>query len=258
MKSIPKESTRLVEAILKALEVLDCFDDAATLSLKQIVDRTGLVRSRTMRIIGTLISRGYLFFDPESGRYALGSRLMALGNAFKRNNNILRIVRPVLKHLVDETGESSTFCVNEADERVVLARENGKHALRYSIEEGQRMPLHAGASSKALLAFNSQEVLQRLVTKKMLQPITSHTIIDPDRLKVELKKIRKRGYAISTGENTPDAMAIAVPVYDYADHLAGVLSISGPSNRIESSIQEKTQQLFVAAQMLSKAFGHTE
>ncbi len=257
MKPDTKESIRYVEGVLKALEILDCFDAEPALSLKQIIERTGLYRSRVMRITGTLVFKGYLFYDPVSDRYSLGSRLLALGNAFQRNNTLLSIVRPILKDLVDKTGESITFSIIEADKRVVLAREEGTHAIRYSVQEGQRVPLYAGAASKILLAFGSTEVLERIIEKNQLQPITKHTITDPDLFKKELQKITKQGFALSSGENTPEATAVAAPVFDRSDHLVGVLSASGPSNRVKGAILTHLRERIIdASNTLSEALGH--
>lgn len=258
MKLHNKESNRFVEVVLKALEILDCFSEEPALSLRQIMDRTGLARSRTMRITGTLISRGYLFFDPVSGNYTLGSRLLSLGNAFEHNNSMLGIVRPILKHLVEKTGESSTFSIVEAEERVVLAREEGIHNIRYTIREGQRMPLHAGAASKALLAFGPKEVLESVLGPDRLEAITPKTITDINKLKKSLAEIRKQGFAESTGENTPGSQAMAAPVFDYSNRLVGVLSVSGPSNRLQGSILDHMRkEVIEASKMLSEALGNT-
>lgn len=257
MKPDTKESTRYVEVVLKAMDILDCFDAESTLSLKQIIDKTGLYRSRTMRITGSLVYRGYLFFDPVSEKYSLGSRLLALGNAFQRNHSLLSIVRPILKDLVDKTGESSTFSIVEADKRVVLAREEGTHAIRYSVQEGQRVPLYAGAASKTLLAFGDVEVLERIIGSNHIQPVTKRTITDPALLKKEMQKIKKRGFATSSGESTIEATAVAAPVFDRSDHLVGVLSASGPSNRVKGTVLAHLRDRIIeASNALSEALGH--
>ena len=257
MKPDTKESIRYIEVVLKAMDILDCFDAESTVSLKQIIDRTGLYRSRIMRITGTLVSRGFLLFDPISERYSLGSRLLALGNAFQRNNSLLSTVRPILKDLVDKTGESSTFSIIEADKRVVLAREEGTHAIRYSVQEGQRFPLYAGAASKTLLAFANKDVLERIIRNNLIQPITKRTITDPDLLKKELQKIKKQGFALSSGENTPEATAVAAPAFDRSDHAVGVLSASGPSNRVKGAILTHLRERIIdASNTLSEALGH--
>lgn len=257
MRPTTKESTRHIDVVLKAMDILDCFDSEPNLSLKQIIEKTGLYRSRTMRITGTLVARGYLFFDPVSESYSLGSRLLALGNAFQKNNSLLSIVRPILKDLVEKTGESSTFSIIEADKRVVLAREEGTHAIRYAVQEGQRIPLYAGAASKTLLAFSNEDVLERMIRKNLIQPITKNTITDPALLKKELQKIKKQGFAMSSGENTPEAAAVAAPAFDRSNRLVGVLSVSGPSSRVKGTILAYLRDRVVdASNMLSKALGH--
>ena len=60
MTDKPKESGRYIEAVLKSLDVLDCFKSAPDLSLMDIMERAGLTRSRAMRLTGTLEHRGYL------------------------------------------------------------------------------------------------------------------------------------------------------------------------------------------------------
>ena len=251
-----KESNRHIEAVLKALDILDCFVDEDSLTLKQITERTGLVRSRTMRITGTLISRGYLNFDTELGLYALGSRLMALGDSFKKNNNLIDIVRPVLKHLVKRTEESATFAIKEAGKRVVLAREEGTHAIRYTIEEGQRMPLHAGAGGKVLLAFGPKDELDEFLAERKLKQVTSDTITDPKLLKEDLSKIRKKGFSISRNEGTPGAQAVAAPVFNFSNQLVGVLSVSGPIDRFKGkNIENILKCVLEASNLLSKTFG---
>lgn len=258
MKLPNKESTRFVDVVLKSLDILDCFGNEATLNLKQIIDRTGLTRTRAMRLTGTLVSRGYLFFDSELGQYCLGSHIFTLGTAFERNNSIIKIVRPIVKYLVEKTGESSTFYTVQGSERVALVREKGTYAIRYSIQEGQQMPLYDGAGGKVLLAYGPQDLFQYIIDSKQLQPITPNTVIDTDRLKDEIKKIRKQGYAVSLGENSPDARAIAAPVFYHSDHLAGAISIAAPANRLKGkNLKSKIERVLEAAKILSKLLGQT-
>ena len=81
MKQRTKESTRHVEAVLKALDILDCFEAQPALSLGQLIEGTGLNRSRVMRLAGTLESRGYMGLEADGGHYRLGFRLLTLGKA---------------------------------------------------------------------------------------------------------------------------------------------------------------------------------
>ena len=168
MKQRTKESTRHVDAVLKTLDILDCFIDESQLTMTQIIEKTGLTRSRIMRLMGTLESRGFVIEDQETKLFRLGFRTAILGKAFERSSNLETFVRPVLKFLVDKTHESTYFNIAQGGERVVLMREEGKHAIRYAIEEGDRVPIHVGGSGKILLAYGPPELFDSIAGKKII------------------------------------------------------------------------------------------
>lgn len=247
MEPRSKESARHIDVVLRALDVLDCFQDDSVVSLKEIIDRTGVTRSRAMRLLGTLVSRGYLIEDPDNRNYYLGIKLAILGTSFENFNNIEVITRPVLKQLAVETGESATLFVVDGLERVALIREEGTHAIRYSVREGQRMPMHVGAAAKILLAYGPAELVQK---------VASSQSADSNKLIKEIDAARKKGYAISKGENVPDAHAIAAPVFDYKNKLIGAIGIAGPAHRLDDNqIKNRLKVIREAAKDLCKKFG---
>ena len=247
MEPRSKESARHIDVVLRALDVLDCFQDDSVVSLKEIIDRTGVTRSRAMRLLGTLVSRGYLIEDPDKRNYYLGIKLAILGTSFENFNNIEVITRPVLKQLAVKTGESATLYVLDGFERVALIREEGTHAIRYSVREGQRMPMHVGAAAKILLAYGPAELVQK---------VASSQSADSNKLIKEIDAARKKGYAISKGENVPDAHAIAAPVFDYKNKLIGAIGIAGPAHRLDDNqIKNRLKVIREAAKDLCKKFG---
>jgi DNA-binding IclR family transcriptional regulator len=152
MKKPTRQADRHVEAVLAALDVLECFLTKPGLTTMEIMQATGFTRNRVVRLTGTFTHRGFLTADSETGAFSTGPKIYALGKVFERNRVILTLVRPVLRDIALKTGESASFYVREACERVVLAREKGTHAIRHAISEGQRMDLHAGAAGKVILA----------------------------------------------------------------------------------------------------------
>ena len=256
MKQRTKEASRHVDVVLRALDILECFENDTAISIKQIIDQTGLTRSRAMRLIGTLESRRYIVEDPRTRNFYPGIKLSILGKAFERYNNVEIITRPVIKRVAMETGESATFYVIDGSERVALVREEGTHAIRLSVVEGQRLPIHAGASAKIMLAFGPEELLEKKLANGTLPKITSHTITDPNQLKEEIEKVRKQGYAISKGENIIDANAIAAPVFDFNQELIGAIGIAAPSHRLkDSQIKDRLKIILRAAEEVSAKFG---
>lgn len=251
-----RQTDRHVEAVLAATDILECFLHSPELTIKQLMQKTGQTRNRVMRLAGTLEYRGYLVHDHETRAYGLGPMVMFLGKTFERNQSIVSLVRPYLRRLVRETGESASFYVREGLERVVLAREEGTQAVRYTVMEGQRMELYAGAGGKALLAFAPRDVTMNFLDKDVLPELTSNTITDPQSLAEELDKIRRTGVAVSFSERTQEVGAIAAPVFDYTARIIGAVGLAGPASRMKNLVSKQGTKIIVeAAQELSKAFG---
>jgi DNA-binding IclR family transcriptional regulator len=75
-----KESIYKVQALERALDILDCFSfQKRELSLSEVVYLTGLNKTTAKRLISNLTARGYLQQDPQSKTYQLGMRLFELG-----------------------------------------------------------------------------------------------------------------------------------------------------------------------------------
>ena len=182
---------RHVEVVLKALDILDCCQFQPVLTLKEIIDFTGMTRSRAMRLTGTLVSRGYLLYESKRKHFGLGSRVMTLGKVFEVHNTLVSISRPILRDLVRMTRELASLYVIDGLERVALAREKSSQEISYTVAEGQRMELYAGAAGKVLLAFSQDSLLVRLTTAAGLKRFTPKTLTDARKLRVELRRIKK-------------------------------------------------------------------
>ena len=256
MKKSTRQIDRHVEAVLAALDVLECFLSQPSLTTMEIMRATGFTRNRIMRLTGTLTHRGCLMADSEKGIFSIGPKIFALGKVFERNRLILFLVRPVLRDIALKTGESVSLYVREGFERVVLAREEGTHAIRHAISEGQRMDLHAGAAGKVILAYSPAELVETVLAKAGLPERTAATITDTQTLLRELENVRGQGYAVSIGERAADAFALAAPVFEYGHALVGALCISGPISRFTVPIRESYANLLLAAtSRLSRQLG---
>lgn len=256
MKGQSKESVRYVESVQKALEILECFQSHSALSLKEIGSITLVNKSRVMRLAGTMITNNYLVYDPEAELYRLGPKLLALGKSYEENNTLVSLGRPILQKLAGVTGESAALYVVDGLERLCVAREEGTQSIRFSIKEGERMELHAGAAGKLLLAFGQKELQETFLKNRILKRLTPRTIVNPKKFRQELKEIRKKGYALSFGERVLDSAALAAPVFDCRRRACAALSIAGPITRFLSEhIEINVRILLNAAQQLSRSLG---
>ena len=252
-----READRHVEAVLKAMDILECFFNKPSLSLKEIVAFTGLNRSRAIRLIGTLVARGYLQYSSEERQYSLSSRVFALGRVYECNNIMIALSQPILKRLSKETGEASTLWALEGIERVILGRSQEEAAPPFPLSVGTRHNLHAGSAGKVILAHLSPEAREAVLQERPLVAYTDNTLIDRENLDHELKKIRQQGFGISIGEISAGVWAVAAPVFDYKTQICGAITLAGPIARFDPSKKDLCKRLVIeAAAELSDGLGH--
>jgi IclR family KDG regulon transcriptional repressor len=135
--------------------------------------------------------------------------------------------------------------MQETKETVLLTRKFGRHsvcveriegsqAIRVTFERGHTQPLHAGASSKILLAYAGNDEWKHYVSQP-LERFTPNTITDPEQLVEHLHEIREQGYCMSEGEVDEGALAVAVPILTPQRQLAAGLSVAGPAFRFDDT-----------------------
>ena len=255
----PKESAKQIESVDKALLILECFSDRMPeLSLKQLSEKTGLYKSRILRLCGTLMAHGFLL-RKEGSLYRLGPKLMMLGKIYERSNSLISIARPILRDLASLTGESTKLFVIQGNKRICLVREKGPNPLSYHVEEGESFELYAGAGGKVLLAHSSKEFRDQVLGEKVLQRLTPTTIVERNRLEEEFTVIRERGYALSQGELFSEVAGMAAPVFNHDGSVAGALTIAGPIQRFTKDRQEEmVDSLLDCARRLSQLLGNPE
>jgi len=111
----------------------------------------------------------------------------------------------------------------------------GQYSLRVSMQQGRIQPLHAGASSRVLLAYLPEEDWEKYL-EFPLQRYTDTTITDYDSLRANLYEVRRTGYAVSDGEIEIGPKAIAVPLMKNRSEVIAALSIEAPRTRMTDEV----------------------
>ena len=251
-----RESDRQVDNVAKGLTILNCFSSSESeLSLKALSEKTGLYKSRIMRLCGTLCAQGFLV-KTSRATYELGPRVMILGKIYENTHNLLTTAGPVLDELASITGESSAIFMREGMNRFCVIQRIGPASLRYSVREGEPLPLHAGAPGKVLLAWAPEDLRREFLEIGDFRRFTQWTITDREELERELEKVRERGYAQSVGEVVPDAVSVAAPVFDHENRVSYAIHLGGPTQRLTPEKREEVIPALVeAARRLSFLLG---
>ena len=189
--------------------------------------------------------------EPGSESYRLALKVqphVALRNA----------AMPVMQELVAKCNEAAFLGFYDASrlQMMFVAVINSNHPLRYVVPLNEWIPVHAGASGLAVMAFLSEAERRAVVEQRGLARITDATITEPRVLEDELAKVRRRGYALSRGQRTKGAVAIAAPIWGPNGHIVGELNLSVPEPRFDESMTPAFATLVIThAQRITENLG---
>ncbi|WNJ99353.1 IclR family transcriptional regulator C-terminal domain-containing protein [Thalassospiraceae bacterium LMO-JJ14] len=232
-KKATAASTGQVQSLTRALGLMNAIsesDDGATLT--ELSQQVGLAASTAHRLLSTLELQRYVRFDQEQSRWFIGVQAFAIGHAFVRTRNLVQFARPVMRQLMEESGETVNLAVEDGGEVIFLCQIECRQVMRALVPEGARAAMHCSGVGKALLAYMSDPRLTKILEKRGLHALTAKTIIKPKTLREELKIIRENGYAVDDEEHAVGLRCVAAPIFDEHDTAVAAISVSGPAARV--------------------------
>ena len=219
-----KHTIPVIDRMMELLRALEQRDSGMTIS--DLIGVLGQPRTTVYRILNTLQHHDMVRRD-DAGAYHLGARLLTIAShvASRASDvDLAAIAQPFIDKLAAELGDGVKLSVIDNEGILVLAASQGRREYALTVAPGQRMPIHAGAASKLLLAYLEPEEQDRWISKP-LSAFTSRTVTDPKRLRSELARIRRLGWAQDKGENAPSIHAYAAPIFTKAGKMVGAVSV---------------------------------
>ena len=246
-----------IQGVERALAVLTLFasTESRTLGVTEISKSLGLSKAVVHRILTAFRVNGFLELDPVTHRYMPGPQILALGLIFLNRVDAQGIIREEMAKLSAQVNETVTFSVRAGWQRVYVDQVNPDRDVKMVIQVGRLYPLHAGASSRALLAALPLAEQEKYIAEHELNGLTGNTITDPQRLRDSLAEARRNGYAMSVRERDDSAAAVAAPVYGHAGQLIGVISVSGPAERFQPVISSAAAELLATVERIGARLG---
>ena len=239
------------QAVQRALAILELFDERTPdLGIADVVDALGVHRSTASRLMATLERHGLLEQTSVAGRYRLGLGLVTLAGLVLNRFPVRGLARRVLRELRDATGETAWLGMLDGHTVVYLDQASTPHVTVNVDWVGRRQALTDGVTGRLLLAFQSPEMIERLVADAA-----------PDAVglsDVELAAVRRRGYAVRIGDTEDAYTGVAVPIRDHRGAVVAAISLGGPGYRVspERLEGELVPAAVRAAARVSEAMGH--
>ncbi|GAA4729073.1 IclR family transcriptional regulator [Phytohabitans rumicis] len=240
-----------VRSVQRAMDILSLLTETRpVVSIREIVEATGLAKTTVIRLVQTLEQAGLLWATDKG--YTAGPGLWRWAHLAKRAWELPPETQQIMRDLAARQRETVNLYVARDIYRVCVAQQESPQPLRHVVQVGDELPMWAGASSKVLLRDATPALLTRVARSSPYGE--SHV----DTLRGWVDAVLTTGYATSAGEREAGLSAVAVPVTGRSVAVVAALSLSGPTIRFtDDRIAEFVDDLKrVAARMSERGFDH--
>jgi DNA-binding IclR family transcriptional regulator len=224
------KANRSIEKAVALLRAAARSPDGA--SVTALAGAVGIPRATASRLLATLQSQGLVQRMPGNDRYTLGYELGRLGRAVDLNRGLVLATRATLERLAAEFRETVTLAVPRPGPSFeVICQIDAPRAMRLHDWSVDPQPLHATSTGKLVLAGCSAPELDA-VLRGGLARYAAATIVEPERLRAELERVRRQDWAQMVDELEDGLTAVSVPLRDERGGLTAAIGITGPTQRM--------------------------
>jgi IclR family pca regulon transcriptional regulator len=234
----PQVDRDYVQSLERGIAVLLAFDeDHPEPTLAELAQITGFSRPAVRRFLITLERMGYV--RGSGGRWSLTPRVLAIGQHYTASHALIELAQPHLLRLAEETHESASLATLDGDEVVYVARVPVRRIMSINVSVGTRVPAHATSMGRVLLAWAPTPVVDSVLNRRPLRPITPRTVTDPSALRAELARVRASGWSVVDEELEVGLLSASAPVRDRTGQVVAALASSTSAGRSSRGEMER-------------------
>lgn len=246
-----KNPIQVADRLFQTLEILAANGPTG---LMELSGDLGLHKSTVHRILNSLIYMGYARQDTETNKYSLTYKILEISHQLLNKADIIDTLRPHLKKLVNQTGETVHLVSLDGNDAVYIDKvESFQNSVRMVSKVGSRIPLYCSGVGKAMMAEMSLERVKKIWESSQILKMTEHTIVEFPKLLKILEEVKTNGYAMDNEENEIGVRCIAACLKDYSQKPRYAFSISVPLNRFpDARLLELSEAVLKAKEEMMK------
>ncbi len=235
----PPRKADLIEGFITGLAAILAFSDATPhMTPSALALELGISRAAARRYLITLAHAGYAASDGR--QYWLTPKVLALGRSYMGSARLPRTARPYLQRITASVQESSNLALLDGREVVYAASANVSRLMSTMIEPGTRLPAHATAAGRVILAGLPKNTFDAWLEETELTGFTPHTVTSKRTFAAEVAATRTTGFSAVESHFEVGLRGIAVPLYARDGSISGAIGISMSTST--SSIKEATKR----------------
>lgn len=225
-----KTGVPILERTLGLLEFLSRCPQGVALS--QIARALSIPKNTTYRMLNTLCSHGYVARNESELTYRLTRKLATLVYTSAQEGGLIERALVPMRALRDRVKETVVISILDNGEGIVLEQVPGLHPFRFVCDPGTRQPLHASASTKAILCNLDGRELEQVLKRASFPRLTEKTITSAADFRRELERTRERGFGVDRGEALHGVCCVAAAVLDRQGCPVAAITVTGPAERL--------------------------
>lgn len=229
-------------SVKSADRVLRLFELFATeqkpLSVSEISDGMSIPQSSTSMLLKSLVELGYIEQDPKRRTFYPTFRIALLGTWMRRRHEKTGRIPKLVAHLAEKTGETIVLAMRNGIFAQYVLVQLGSDPLRLHVESGMQRPLSCSASGWALLSYESDPEIEKIIRRTRAEANEKHWRETAPQAIEHIQYVRQHGYVMSTGQTTKGAGSIAMLLPAAAGRSALSIAVGGPIERIKANQDE--------------------
>lgn len=259
---VAREGTREpvtgTQSVERALGLLSAFsEEHPQRRISELTAVTGLGQSTVSRLVGALVSLGFLNQDERSGLYGIGPTVVRLAGIGLNQSPVHQQSRQLTQNLAARLGLGANVAERQGDQIFYLCHFEGLAQPRSATMVGRGGPLYATAMGKALLSEVPPAEIEELIGRTY-PAYTPNTITDLDTLLGGLAEVRGQGFATEVEELAFGRACLAAPIRDRSGVVVAALSVSGPLSAMDLGNRkvELSMTVIECADQISSGLGY--
>ena len=241
--------------VTKSAAVLQALADAGELSVSELAGLTGEPVSSLYRLLSTLEQIGWVEPGSRRGKARIGLGFVRLGARLESQLDLRELARPELERLHEETGQTAFLCIRRGLRAVCIDRIDGLDVEIHNLGLGESMPLGQGAAPLAILAFESEDLVDRYFRERPDDPRFGPVSAGPEELRAELARTAAAGVAVARNDWEQGIGGAGAPIFNHRGAVVGALSVSGQTHRVFRDGYDLVASVKSAAGNVSRALG---
>ncbi len=215
----------------RALAVLELLA-RESLTAKDIGLRLNLNKSTVHRLLMTLLNRGFIERNEQSGIYRVGLKIVELGSLRLNQIELKTEALPYMHQLANRVNQSVQLAIYDEGEAVFIEKVEKYMSYHMYCQIGKRIPIYCSAVGKVLIMDENQETIRQRLKNVPMVAFTPATILNMDKLLDDIERGRREGFMRDDAEHEENVYCVAMPVRDYRGSIVAAVSITGFDRRV--------------------------